>query len=196
MTRRTVLGAVAVVSFLSLAACTPTTAPTAATPTSPVPTTVVATSAPTTVPSPTPTPDVTPVVTPGAVAGVRHAALFGSARAAGGTTYLSFDLVLFLTGGEAEDAAEAEGEESPPPNDYFILNHSPKLREYAVAPGVGVAAVMDAGGALCPDLVCPPLTMDAWLAAIIPSQSAFRSTPYWITVEDATITGIEQQYVP
>ena len=129
--------------------------------------------------------------------GLRHAALFGSAKATGGKTSLSFDLILFLTGGEAEDAAEALGEESPPPNDYFIVNHMPRLREYAVKPGVAVEVVMDAKGSYCPNLACPaPMTLDAWLAAITPTSSIFRSTPYWITVDDTTITAIEQQYLP
>lgn len=178
MTSRFVLGAVAVVSLVSLAACTPTlptVSPSASTPTA------TATVAPT----------ATPVAS-----GTRHAAYFDSARAEGGTTYLSFDIVLFLGGPEAEDAAEAAGAESPPPNDYFIVNDSEKVREYAVTPGVEVQTVMVADGSFCPDMTCPPMTLDAWLAAATPSGSLFRSTPYWITVNGTTITGIEQQYLP
>lgn len=187
MTSRSILGSVALVSVLALAACTPTppASPTAAaSPTVSAP----ATASTPTAPAPTP---------PAPVAeGLPHAAFFGSARSAGGTTYLKVDLVLFLTDGEAEDAAEAEGEESPPPNDFFILNHSKKLREYAVADGVDVTVVMDPDGALCPEMVCPAMSLDAWVAAVAPKQSTFRSTPYWFTINDTTITAIKQQYLP
>lgn len=194
MTSRFVLGAVAVVSLVSLAACTPTLptiSPSASTPTATAtvaPTTTTVAPATTTA---TPSPTATPVAS-----GTRHAAYFDSARAEGGTTYLSFDIVLFLGGPEAEDAAEAAGAESPPPNDYFIVNDSEKVREYAVTPGVEVQTVMAADGSFCPDMTCPPMTLDAWLAAATPSGSLFRSGPYWITVNGTTITGIEQQYLP
>lgn len=180
MTGRSIVGAVAFIAFLGLSACasTPSTPPSAvATPTS-------VTSA-----TPTPTPSPLPAE------GVRHAALVDSARTSAGTTYLKVDLVLFLTDGEAEDAAEAQGDE-PPPNDFYILNHSKKLREYPVADGIAVTVVMDPAGNLCPDLTCPAMPLNAWIAAITPAQSNFRSTPYWLTINDTTVTAISQQYVP
>lgn len=186
MTGRSIVGAVALIALLGLNACasTPTVSPSAvASPTASVSTASVSTATP------------TPTATPLPAEGVRHAALFGSARTAGSTTYLKVDLVLFLTDGEAEDAAAAQGDE-PPPNDFYILNHSKKLREYAVAQGVAVNVVMDPAGNLCPDLVCPAMPLDAWVTAVTPAQGNFRSTPYWLTINDTTITSISQQYVP
>lgn len=190
MTRRSIVGAVALAACLGLTGCgsTPTVSP--STVTSATSSASPATLAPASSPSASPASTVTPVAD-----GVRHAALFGSARKAGGATYLKVDLVLFLTDGEAEDAAEAQGDE-PPPNDFYILNHSKKLREYVVADGVAVSVVMDPAGNLCPDLVCPVMSLDAWVAAVTPTSSNFRSTPYWLTINDTTITAISQQYVP
>lgn len=186
MTSRFFAGALALIASLGLTACapTPTATPSTMAPTPSTPGAVAPTAS-------TPTPSATPLPADG----VRHAALFDSVRTAGPTTYLSVDLVLFLTDGEAEDAAEAQGDE-PPPNDFYILNHSRKLREYAVADGVAVEVVMDPQGSLCPDLVCPAMPLDAWVTAVTPAQSTFRSTPYWLTINDTTITAISQQYIP
>lgn len=186
MTRRSIVAAVALIACLGLTGCgsTPTVSPSA------VASATSSASPATLAPSASPASTLSPVAE-----GVRHAALFGSARKAGGATHLKVDLVLFLTDGEAEDAAEAEGDE-PPPNDFYILNHSKKLREYVVADGVAVSVVMDPAGDLCPDLVCPVMSLDAWVAAVTPTSSNFRSTPYWLTINDTTITAISQQYVP
>ncbi len=181
MTSRPTVGAVALIAFLGLTAC------------SAAPTTVPSAVSSLTEQAPTATTAATVASHP--AEGDRHAALFAGARTDGSTTYLNVDLVLFLTDGEAEDAAAARGDE-PPPNDFYILNHSEKLREYAVADDIAVTVVMDPAGNLCPDLVCPAMPLDAWVAAVMPAQSNFRFTPYWLTIDGATITAISQQYVP
>ena len=193
MTVRSTLRTAALVSLVTLTGCTPSPV-TTSTPVASPP----FTSPPACEPSPasTPTACPTPSAGPATPAGDRHAALFGGARTTGGTTYVNVDLVLFLTDGEAEDAAEALGEESPPPNDFFVLNHTTRLREYPVAAGVTVTTVMDAAGSLCPDLTCPAMDLPTWVAAATPDGSIFRSTPYWLTIDDGTVTSIAQQYVP
>jgi len=45
---------------------------------------------------------------------------------------ITADYVQILTGQAAADAASAAGEESPPPNDYFIANTSAKLRTFSL----------------------------------------------------------------
>ena len=45
---------------------------------------------------------------------------------------ITVDYVQILTGQAAADAATAAGEESPPPNDYFIANTSAKLRTFSL----------------------------------------------------------------
>ncbi|MEP6477643.1 MAG: hypothetical protein ABJC60_10255, partial [Actinomycetota bacterium] len=41
---------------------------------------------------------------------------------------LRFDLAYLLTGEEANQAAQENGDEVPVPNDYYIVNDNPKLR--------------------------------------------------------------------
>ena len=52
----------------------------------------------------------------------------------GGKVYVTMDQAEFLTGKAAADAATAHGDESPPPNDYYIVNDNSKLRTYPVSP--------------------------------------------------------------
>ena len=50
----------------------------------------------------------------------------------GGRT-VTFDLVQWFQGDAAARAAAEDGEESPPPNDYYIRNVNPRLRTLPVA---------------------------------------------------------------
>lgn len=116
-------------------------------------------------------------------------------RSGAGTAYLTVDYVLFLTGPEASDAAAAHGDEVPPPNDYYIVNDNPLLREFPVEPGITVRPVMRTDGTVTPEGYDMPL--DDWLAALAgPSGDLMRSSVYWLTITDGVITGIEQQFVP
>jgi hypothetical protein len=45
---------------------------------------------------------------------------------------VTFDLIQYLTGDAATRAAAEDGEESPPPNDYYIRNVNPRLRTLPV----------------------------------------------------------------
>jgi hypothetical protein len=60
---------------------------------------------------------------------------FGYFRAVLGTSpvRLSFDQAEFLTGAAANEAAAAHGEQTPVPNDYYIVNDNPRLRTRTVA---------------------------------------------------------------
>ena len=49
-----------------------------------------------------------------------------------GTFYLRFDRAVLLTGKAADDASAAHGGESPVPNDYYIQNDNPRLREVVI----------------------------------------------------------------
>ena len=113
----------------------------------------------------------------------------------GGTTRLTVDYVLFLTGPEASDAAAAHGDEVPPPNDYYIVNDNPLLREFPIEPGITVRPVMHTDGTVTPEGYDMPL--DDWLAALAgPSGDMMRSSVYWLTITDGVITALEQQFVP
>jgi hypothetical protein len=124
----------------------------------------------------------------------RHCAFVKEARTANGRLVLDLDYVLFLTGPEAEDAAEADGAE-PPPNDFYIVNDSTRLRTSPVSPDAPLTVVLDASAGLVPE--GRPMAQGDWVAALRgPHGEAFRSTPYWVTIVDGTITEIRQQYVP
>ena len=49
-----------------------------------------------------------------------------------GTIYLRFDRAVLLTGEAADDASAAHGGESPVPNDLYIQNDNPRLRDLAI----------------------------------------------------------------
>jgi hypothetical protein len=109
-----------------------------------------------------------------------------------GRRTITFDLIQFFTGDEAAKAAAEDGEESPPPNDYYIRNVNPRLRTLPVradAPiTVNVLAAQSTGSAT-KDV---PVTL-AKLAGWFPNSG---TPPFWITVRQDQVTRIAQQYLP
>jgi hypothetical protein len=129
------------------------------------------------------------------VAAERVPAIITAVDTSGSAVLLEVDYIQFLTGDEAADAATAHGDESPPPNDYYIVNDNPALREFPVQEGISVVTVVNDDGTSDP--AGHTLTLDQWVDRITgPNADAFRSSFYWITVSEATITTIEQQYLP
>jgi hypothetical protein len=111
----------------------------------------------------------------------------------GGT--LTVDLAYYYTGQEAADQAKAHGDESPPPNGYYIVNDNPKLRTVPVSSTVVVRYI--------PENRCCALksgTWDAFAAAAAGSAPAgypnMDYTPWWVTVVDGEIVLIQQQFLP
>lgn len=102
--------------------------------------------------------------------------------------HIEFDLACWFSGTTAADAAAEDGEESPPPNDYYVRNSSGDLRTVSVNAAAEVSKLVDAGG---PDL--ESVTYDIW-------SSEWSSLDYqpgvWITVEGGAIVSIVEQYVP
>lgn len=112
-----------------------------------------------------------------------------------GNYVMSIDYVQFLTGGEAADAAALHGDDSPPPNDYYIVNDNPKIRDFPVQPGIQVFVVTNSDGTS--DANGHVITLAQWVAALRgPQGSEFMSTLYWVTVTNGTVTKIEAQYLP
>ena len=108
-----------------------------------------------------------------------------------------FDLAYFLTGDEANEAAEEHGDEVPVPNDYYIVNDNPKLRTLAVAPDVEIW-VIDWGNC------CDPVKgeVQPFVDAFGTKQHAWDAmyqgaeSQYWVTVDDGVVVEIEEQYLP
>ncbi len=101
---------------------------------------------------------------------------------------VEFDLACWFTGTPAAEAAAEDGEESPPPNDYYIRNISTETRTVPVSAAVGISALVDAGG---PDL--ESVSYADW-------SSGWAGLDYqpgvWITIEGGAIVDITEQYVP
>ncbi len=125
----------------------------------------------------------------------RVPALVVSARVESGVTILTVDYIQFLTGEDAAAAAADRGDESPPPNDYYIVNDNTRLREFPVQDGIPVMTVVQDDGTSDPG--GHTLSLADWLTRLSgPTGDAFKSSFYWLTVTGETITTIEQQYLP
>jgi hypothetical protein len=105
-----------------------------------------------------------------------------------------FDLAYFLTGQDAIDAAKAHGDESPPPNDYYIVNDNPKLRRLAVSPDVVVHAY---DWKHCCDTYST-ISFADWVAHVQTPSLRWHGTdsPWWIVVKGGVIVKIEEQFLP
>lgn len=107
------------------------------------------------------------------------------------------DYVQMLTGKAAADAATAAGQESPPPNDYFILNSSTKLRTLSL-PKTSPVYVLGWSGAGATTKTKIPVGqfMDIMPGGVSP-QPQWENAYFWLTVKNGTtITRIDQQYLP
>ena len=108
---------------------------------------------------------------------------------------LEIDYIQFLTGDEAAAEAAARGDESPPPNDYYIVNDNPRLRTFRVRDGIEVTMwtwnIMDEG------VREQQVLFDMWWDELfMHDNERLRSVPYWIDLEDSVIVSIEEQYLP
>ena len=114
---------------------------------------------------------------------------------------LMFDLAYFYTGEEANEVAAERGDETPVPNDYYIVNDNPKLRDLAVAADATIS-VFD-WNHCCDERVTVDLPT---FAEVMSNPDGFvendgrlyygQASPYWVTMEDGTVTEIEEQYLP
>lgn len=130
-----------------------------------------------------------------AVVTERQPGLIVEITGAPGAYTMRIDYVLWLEGQAAIDAAAAHGDESPPPNDYYVVNDNPKIRAFPIQTGIPVTVVTNDDGTS--DSEGHTVTLDQWVAALSgPSAHAFKATIYWITITDGTVTAIEAQYVP
>jgi hypothetical protein len=104
------------------------------------------------------------------------------------SAHIEFDLACWFSGTPAAEAAAEDGEESPPPNDYYIRNVSTETRTVAVSAAVEISALVDAGG---PDLESVSYT--DWSAG----WAGLDYQPgVWITIDGGAIVDITEQYVP
>lgn len=194
---------VAVSLALAAAACAKTdgssaegtTSPPAAETSAPTPSSPPSTTAPS---SPAESPTLPETPSPSASPALEDGRHFGYIRSIDvGSQTLVFDLAYFLTGEEANQAAADHGDETPVPNDYYIVNDNPLLRTLAVAPDVKVL-VIDWGN--CCELVHGEIQpfVDAFATKHHAWDSMYQGSEsqYWLTVKGGVVAEIEEQYLP
>ena len=142
---------------------------------------------PATTAAPTPTTAATATTEPAVLADGRHPAYVKSVDPDGQT--VTFDLIQFFSGDAATKAAAEDGEESPPPNDYYIRNVNPRLRTLAVrADAIVTVNSLGFGGQ-----AERPVSL-AKLATLTRPHDDWP--PFWITVRHGQVVKIAQQWVP
>jgi hypothetical protein len=104
-----------------------------------------------------------------------------------------FDVIQFLTGDAANKAAAEDGEESPPPNDYYIRNTNPKIRTLSIAPSVTVTVNVLAATETGSSTKDTRITL-AKLAGF--PRDRVDDAVFWLTVSHGKVTRIEEQYLP
>ncbi len=86
-------------------------------------------------------------------------------------------------------AAAEDGEESPPPNDYYVRNVNPTIRSVAVADDAIVIWLPNPGD--------PTTEQRIPYADWTIGRDARDYQPgVWLTIEDGTAVEIREQYVP
>jgi hypothetical protein len=110
---------------------------------------------------------------------------------------VEFDVIQFLTGDEATAAYQEDYPDDPggPPNDYYIVNDNPRLRQLPVSEDVAVGVVHWGAGTGLRAITFADLP--ATLAEDpFPDDGRIWPSPFWLTVDDDTITAVEEQYIP
>lgn len=107
-----------------------------------------------------------------------------------GEITLSLDYAQFLTGAAAAKAAKAAGDESPPPNDYYITNVNPKVRDLKIAPGATFVLAYSSPSDT------KTLSAGQFYDVIVNNSDGKAGAGYWFDVVGDTVTGGEEQWTP
>ena len=192
MTRRThrlAIAALAILTAATLTACGSDTADPQPSPAQPA-------AAPTSTPTPTqPTsrPASRPAASPATPNPGSDFGFIRSWTAKTGTFYLRFDRAVLLTGEAADDASAAHGGESPVPNDYYIQNDNPRLREVVIGDQATVIGSQHLTGSPGPN----PSSLKALLTFVHHGGPLVAHTPFHLTYDDnGFVTQVREQYLP
>jgi hypothetical protein len=101
---------------------------------------------------------------------------------------LEFDLACWFSGDAAIQASAEDGEESPPPNDYYVRNTNPATREVPVGDVVEVTFYPDGD----PNNVSE-IDYDDWAGMV--ATRGFE-LGVWLDIENGAIAEIHEQWVP
>lgn len=105
-----------------------------------------------------------------------------------GEESLLFDLACWFAGEAAVRASAEDGEESPPPNDYYVRNGNDLTRQLDVDAGVSVEYYPDGDPAnyFITDF-------ENW-GQLAENRGFFLGV--WVTIEEGEVTKIVEQWVP
>jgi hypothetical protein len=129
-----------------------------------------------------------------------HFGYIRSVSAAGPATTLAFDQAQFLTGKEAQQAAEEDGAVEPGeavPNDYYIRNPDKATKTYPIANDARITAKRCS---LCRH--GKPGELGPFLASFMKGRQTYaqlyrgKYALYWLTIDNGRVVAIDEQYVP
>jgi hypothetical protein len=129
-----------------------------------------------------------------------HFGYIRSVSTAGPTATLAFDEAEWLTGEEAQRAAEEDGAVppgEPVPNDYYVRNPDKATETLPVAADADITARRCE---LCRK--GKPGNVADFLAAFMKTGQTYADpyrgadSQYWLTIEDGTVVAIDEQYTP
>ncbi len=115
----------------------------------------------------------------------------------GGTRYISIDLAEMLSGKEAQAAAVEDGEipaGETLPNDYYIRNRSPQLRQFTVSPNATITTASYGGSN--PHTSNWDEFVSFWSSSPPSGAEYMRDVPWWIERYGDEVQLIEEQYLP
>jgi len=125
---------------------------------------------------------------PAQLADGRHPVIVKQVNVGGRT--VTFDLIQWFEGDAAAKAAAEDGQESPPPNDYYTRNVNPRLRTLPVTAGARITLTRLTAGQSGGNAAGP---VPADLATVAASGVGHI---FWATVRGGQIQALEEQYVP
>jgi hypothetical protein len=127
----------------------------------------------------------------------RHFGYIQSAQLTAQPRVIVFDLAYLLSGDEANQAAADRGMEMPVPNDYFIVNDNPRLRQLPAAPGLRILLLDWTNCCETMFRADPQLFQESFDQKKYPAGN-YKGTfsGYWLTVKGGTVTKVEEQYFP
>lgn len=114
---------------------------------------------------------------------------YGGVADAEGNT-LDFDLACWFTGEAAARAAAEDGEESPPPNDYYVRNTNPTIRTLTVEDDVEVVWYPEFGDPTSETTA----TFADWLDGLAGRGELIPGI--WVQIQGGEVIRIEEQWVP
>lgn len=101
---------------------------------------------------------------------------------------IAFDLACWFSGDAATAAAAEDGEESPPPNPYYVRNQNEQLRELEIEPDTPVLWYLSGD---------PTDSQEGsfreWIEFL--GTQEFR-LGIWLTISEGEVTEIEEMWVP